>query len=446
MRCVNSILAAATLLSSLVEAQLSGAVGPTTTIAAKRAKKQCNVLDAAYGGKADGQTDVGPAITKAFNACKTGGVVVIPAGNYALNTWVNLSGGAGWALQLDGVLNRVGTAGGNMIFVQRTSDFEFFSSTGKGAVQGNGYVFHKDGNLSGPRILRLYKVDRFAVHDLALVDSPAFHFVLDTNTNGEVYNMAIRGANSGGLDGINIFSNNIHVHDVMVTNKDECVTTKSPSKNILVENIYCNWSGGSAFGSLGADVAISNVVYRNVYTTNSNQMMMIKSNGGSGTVDNCAFENFIGHSNAYSLNVEQYWSSMSPVAGNGVKLNNFRFTNWTGTAANGKSRGPIQFKCADGAPCTNMIADNINIWTETGNTINWICRSAYGDGACLKAGTGGSYAATTKAINAAPTGYQAPKMKEDLTTHFGTVATIPIPTHPASYFPNIAPLKAQPTA
>ncbi|PNS21138.1 hypothetical protein CAC42_3476 [Sphaceloma murrayae] len=444
MHYLSSIVAATALLSSLVEAQLAGAVGPTTNTAAKRAKKVCNVLD--NGGKADGKTDIGPAITKAFNACKTGGIVLIPAGNYALNTWVNLSGGSGWALQLDGTISRTGTAAGNMILVQRTSDFEFFSSTGKGAVQGNGYVYHQKGDLSGPRILRLSKVDRFSVHDLAFVDSPAFHFVLDTNTNGEVYNLAIRGGNSGGLDGINIFSNNIHVHDVMVTNKDECVTTKSPSKNILVENIYCNWSGGSAFGSLGANVAISQVVYRNVYTTNSNQMMMIKSNGGSGTVDDCAFENFIGHSNAYSLNVEQYWSSMSKVAGDGVKLHNFRFTNWTGTAANGQSRGPVQFKCADGAPCTNMLVDNFNMWTETGNTAWSSCRSAYGNGACLKAGTGASYPIITSTIKSAPTGYQAPKMKEDLTTHFGTTASIPIPTHPASYFPGVMPQKAAPSA
>lgn len=65
-----------------------------------------------------------------------------------------------------------------------------------------------------------------------------------------------------------------------VTNKDECVTVKSPAKNILIENIYCNWSGGCALGSLGADTDISDVVYKNVYTWSSNQMMMIKSNGG----------------------------------------------------------------------------------------------------------------------------------------------------------------------
>lgn len=150
-----------------------------------------------------------------------------------------------------------------------------------------------------------------------------YHLVMDTCTNGEVYNMAIRGGEWGCLDGIDVWSENIHIHDVMVTNKDECVTVKSPSKNILVENIYCNWSGGSAFGSLGADTAISNVVYRNIYTWKSNQMLMVKSYGGSGYVEDVVLENFIGHSNAYSLDIDQYWSSMSQVAGNGVQLSNF---------------------------------------------------------------------------------------------------------------------------
>lgn len=58
----------------------------------------------------------------------------------------------------------------------------------------------------------------------------------------------------------------------MVTNKDECVTVKSPSKNILVENIYCNWSGGSAMGSLAEDTDISDITYSNIYTWKSNQV------------------------------------------------------------------------------------------------------------------------------------------------------------------------------
>jgi len=136
-------------------------------------------------------------------------------------------------------------------------------------------------------------VTNFAIHDIALVDSPAFHLTLDTCNQGEVYNMIIRGANEGGLDGIDLWGFDIWVHDVEVTNKDECVTVKSPANHILVEDIYCNWSGGCAMGSLGTDTGkllhtgkserltwgfqdITKVVYSNIYTVNSNQMFMFK--------------------------------------------------------------------------------------------------------------------------------------------------------------------------
>jgi rhamnogalacturonan hydrolase len=138
---------------------------------------------------------------------------VIPSGDYALSTWVSLSGGNKWALQLDGTIYRTGTAGGNMIYIESSNDFELFSSTSKGAFQGNGYVFHQQGSLSGPRILRLHQVTNFSVHDIILVDSPSFHFTMDTCSNGEVYNMAIRGGNSGGLDGIDVWSTNMWIHD-----------------------------------------------------------------------------------------------------------------------------------------------------------------------------------------------------------------------------------------
>lgn len=62
---------AALLLPSLITAQLSGTVGPTTSRAAKRATKVCNVLN--YGGVASKTSDVGPAIASAFAACKSGG-------------------------------------------------------------------------------------------------------------------------------------------------------------------------------------------------------------------------------------------------------------------------------------------------------------------------------------------------------------------------------------
>lgn len=81
--------------------------------------------------------------------------------------------------------------------VEHASDFELFSSTGAGVIQGNGYQLHADG-ASGPRLLRLYEVDNFSIHDIILVDAPVFHLVMDTCDSGEVYNMLIRGGDMVG--------------------------------------------------------------------------------------------------------------------------------------------------------------------------------------------------------------------------------------------------------
>jgi rhamnogalacturonan hydrolase len=142
-----------------------------------------------------------------------------------MTTFVTLSGGNAWAIQLDGIIYRYNGGAGNMIMIKHSTDFELFSSNSAGAIQGYGYQYHAKGEY-GPRLLRLSDVSHFSVHDIALVDAPAFHFSLDTCDSGEVYNMIIRGGNEGGLDGIDVWSTNIWIHDIEVTNKDECVTVK----------------------------------------------------------------------------------------------------------------------------------------------------------------------------------------------------------------------------
>lgn len=95
-----SAFLAAAALAAAQSADIAGKVGPLTSIAHKRAVKTCNIIN--YGAVADGKTDISSALSKAFTACKSGGVVEIPSGNYVLATWVTLSGGNAWALQMDG--------------------------------------------------------------------------------------------------------------------------------------------------------------------------------------------------------------------------------------------------------------------------------------------------------------------------------------------------------
>ena len=165
-------LLAGLLLSSLASAQLSGVVGPTTTRATKRSKKVCNVLD--YGGVASKTADIGPPITSAFAACKSGGTGILFLIELGLQLilrslypprrlwndylgdsfWRNWMGtAAGWdhipcgvsfgplrKMEIKLKLSR--TAGGHMIVIEKGSDFEMYSSTSQGAIQGYGYTYH----------------------------------------------------------------------------------------------------------------------------------------------------------------------------------------------------------------------------------------------------------------------------------------------------------------
>ncbi|KAJ4213282.1 hypothetical protein NW759_011124 [Fusarium solani] len=438
----HSFISALIAVVSAVQAaaQLSGKVGPSTSRADKAAVKTCNVMD--YGATADAKTDNGPAIQKAWDDCSAGGgEVYIPEGDYGLGTWLKLSSKKAMSFRLDGTLYRIGTDGGNMLFFQHMQDFEMYSSNSKGAIQGYGYEFHKNDEY-GPRILRFYDVKGFSIHDVALVDAPAFHFSLDTCSDGEVYNMAIHGGARGGLDGIDVWGSNIWIHDVEVSNKDECVTVKNPSDHLLIENIFCNWSGGCAMGSLGTDTDIHDIEYTNVYTHNSNQMYMFKSYGGSGTVSNVALNNFIGHSNAYTLDLDATWSSMKPIEGDGILYTNMSFSGWSGTCANGRQRGPIKFNCPPDVPCTDMLVEDFNVWTETGSTVEHGCKNAYGSGVCLKEGAEAGAFTTTQTVTAA-SGYSTQTMDGELSTGLGLSVSIAIPTIRASYFPGVPVISAR---
>jgi hypothetical protein len=70
-----------------------------------------------------------------------------------------------------------------------------------------------DTSTNQPRLLRLISPINTAVHDLILIDSPKFHFVLDFGLNVEVYHLTIRGANLGSYDGIDAIGSNYHIHD-----------------------------------------------------------------------------------------------------------------------------------------------------------------------------------------------------------------------------------------
>ena len=307
-------------LSSYVSPLSVRSVGATTL---SKKSTLCNILD--HGAVADGQTDISAAIVSAFSSCVSGkaATLYVPNGNYSLAKGVTLTGASGWAFRLDGLITLTadGNFNGNALVIENGNDIEVYSSDNQGAINGQGYLKRKNGGSQNARLLRFINVTNLSVHNLILVDSPTFHLIFNGVTNLEAYYLTIRGPDIGGTDGIDLIcTSNCHIHDFEVTNRDECVSVKSPSANVLIENALCNHSGGMSIGSLTADItsaadaaAVSNITMRDIYSYKSTQMLMIKTfpggTGAEGYVKDSVFENFWSYDCTYGLDIDQCKSS-----------------------------------------------------------------------------------------------------------------------------------------
>lgn len=210
---ISSKLLLTSALWGVAQSQLSGSVGPLTSYKTKANIKICDVTD--YDDNVS--SDIGPALVDAWGDCADGGLVYIPPGTYDMVTCVELKDGQSVAVQLDGIIRRSDDADcSHMIMFRGCNDFEFFSGTSKGAMQGYGYKYLQNGEY-GPRFFRFQDISDFSVHGFAAIDSASYYFVFDTVTNGEIYNIIARGLSGLGMtDAFDIWGTNIWVHDIEV--------------------------------------------------------------------------------------------------------------------------------------------------------------------------------------------------------------------------------------
>lgn len=150
----------------------------------------------------------------------------------------------------------------------------------------------------------------------------------------------------------------------------------------------------------------------------------------------------VGHSNAYTLDLDSAWSSQSVAAGSGVQYSNLTFSHWHGTSTNGAQRPVIRVLCPAAVPCTNIDIDSFYVWTETGSSEDYLCANAYGSGPCVKSETASHTTYTTTATVATVTGYTYTTMPGELSAGLGLTTSIAIPAVPTSFFPGLQPTSA----
>ncbi|KAJ7603220.1 pectin lyase-like protein [Mycena polygramma] len=375
---------------------------------------ECNVLD--YGAVADNTTDLGPALTAAWNQCvipqattvATDTLLYVPSGNFLLKSNVVFDDAKNWNLHIAGniYLPYLPSLTGTMLTFENCENILLNGSpsltgaglptdpgafSGPGAIFGNGYRYRPGGDLtlnpSRPRLIRFQDCNDCEITAVTLYDAPQFHVTIIGNNN-EAHDMAIIAGHIGETDGFDMSGNNNYVHDVSVENGDECVTVKTPTNGFVAERITCKFTAGCNIGSFGdanTAVDVQNVVYSDVTISNSDAGVMIKSYPDNvGTVKNITYNTFtlVRLSLLFMVDLSTQLISVrcgiSHLAGNGVdtgklSISDVTFNGFTGTGT--PTRPAVLLDCNKATPCENIKFSGVSLSNTEANTFTNACGS-----------------------------------------------------------------------
>ncbi|KAJ4489789.1 pectin lyase-like protein [Lentinula lateritia] len=353
---------------------------------------ECSVLD--YGAVADNTTDLGPALTKAWQECvipqvtttvATDVLLYVPAGNYLLAyshyflivDTVTFDDAANWNLHIAGdiFLPFNPSLTGTMLTFENCENILL---NGPGAIYGNGYRYRPGGDLtlypSRPRLIRFQTCNNCEITAITLYDAPMFHVTIIGDN--EAHDMSIIASHIGETDGFDMSGNNNYVHDVTVENGDECVTVKTPTNGFVAERITCRYTAGCNIGSFGSGatgVDVQNVYYSDVTISNSDAGVMIKSYPNcAGTVKNVTFTGFTLSAAAYPIYISAFWEGGTTDTGT-LQISDVTFENFQGTGT--PTRPAVLLDCNKATPCKDIAFSGISLTDTKADSFTNACGS-----------------------------------------------------------------------
>lgn len=148
-----------------------------------------------------------------------------------------------------------------------------------------------------------------------------------------------------------MWSSNVYVSDVHITNGDDCITVKSGSSDVLVENLHCQHGDGLTIGSVWYD-NVTNVTYRNVLMNYTHNGPMIKGRSqGNATIRDVLFENIVLNNVYLAVSIDNDYETAGSVSTNiGCKATGIIFRNVTGTVAATRPRATLGAGVGKGPP------------------------------------------------------------------------------------------------
>jgi hypothetical protein len=200
-----------------------------------------------------------------------------------------------------------------------------------------------------------------------------------------------------------MWTSSVLIQRARILNGDDCITVKSGSRDVLIEDLYCEHGDGLTIGSVWYDDVV-NVTYRRVTMNNTNNGPMIKGRSqGNATVRDILFEDVTLMGVHLAVTVDCVYETAGSVVPNiGVQVLNVTFRNVSGTVVPKAARGhpaPMDaltlgdyrvalssdptfltdaagtFVCMKKRPCT-VVLDGVKVShanVKTGTPPLWLC-------------------------------------------------------------------------
>jgi polygalacturonase len=298
-----------------------------------------------HGAKGDGVADDSAAIHEAYSACRAagGGTVLFRSGHtfasgpieIACNDSVTMvQAGAtirarnttvGWPFGLDSPEPSQGMTPRQMAPMLQISYGRNIAVEGGGVIDANGEMWwdgacgnwwckpgHSKHSPGGPTAFRpfLFRLEHAVnvrIQNVSLENSGFWTLVPVHSSQLTIIDINVSAAYSQrpqhwpadrhdlldtpNTDGIEpMWSHDVFISGARIINGDDCITVKSGSSDILVENLYCEHGDGLTIGSIWYD-DVSNITYRNVIMNRTHNGPMIKGRSqGNATIRDILFE------------------------------------------------------------------------------------------------------------------------------------------------------------
>ena len=328
----------------------------------------CDVVK--YGAKCDSMTDDTAALQAAIDACAPQRRRVVIGGGLCLTQPLTLRTHSQLVVTKGATLKAgqkwVGTP---FLYAANATDIAI---VGNGTIDGSGAQWWlPHGQPGRPHLIRFDDVSHVLLENVTLLNA-ANHF---TNLHGahyRIYGVTMRSPPSHiapNTDGINTKCSDVHVRGCDISNGDDSVVMKAPSRDVLVEDTVVRQGNGFVVGTADDtfEHVFRNITFRRSLAENTMFGCHVKFKGSqSGLVDGVRFEDIVVRDPThYAIGINTNGQSSTGLGaglGSNVSIANVSFVRVSGSAP-----AAGRFTCNAENACRGIRLEHVHLDVPPGN-------------------------------------------------------------------------------